>query len=268
MPLGTATKWQPLGAGPHTCWGEGGSKQNRAAATQTVADQGFSGQAEALLAGMLLLSDVHLGLPSPVPPDQLALVSGSYHYYHYGCDGVDDRGWGCGYRTLQTIFSWLAEAGAEGPVPSLREIQHALVEMGDKPPWFAGSREWIGTVEAALCMDHFYSVPGKLIHVRQGRDLEKELETLRAHFQGGGGPVMVGGERDHSAKALLGVCSGPKGPRLLVLDPHYYGTTLTPVDLQEKEWISWKELRFFEDSSFYNLCLPQARTRGHLCKSI
>ena len=29
---------------------------------------------------------------------QVALVSGEYDYYHYLCDGTDDRGWGCGYR--------------------------------------------------------------------------------------------------------------------------------------------------------------------------
>lgn len=35
------------------------------------------------------------------------VVSGTYEYWHYGCDGLDDRGWGCGYRTLQTIASWI-----------------------------------------------------------------------------------------------------------------------------------------------------------------
>ena len=25
-------------------------------------------------------------------------VRGDYHYWHYQCDGVMDRGWGCGYR--------------------------------------------------------------------------------------------------------------------------------------------------------------------------
>ena len=32
-----------------------------------------------------------------------------YEYWHYLCDGFDDRGWGCGYRTLQTIASWIIE---------------------------------------------------------------------------------------------------------------------------------------------------------------
>ena len=30
-----------------------------------------------------------------------------YEYWHYCCDSFDDRGWGCGYRTLQTIASWI-----------------------------------------------------------------------------------------------------------------------------------------------------------------
>ncbi|XP_053115518.1 inactive Ufm1-specific protease 1 [Hemicordylus capensis] len=218
---------------------------------------------------MSLLSDVHLGLPFPAPPDRLQLISGSYHFCHYGCDGVDDRGWGCGYRTLQTVCSWLAEAGAGGVacrrVPSLKRIQDSLVEMGDKPPSFAGSRDWIGTVEAALCIDHFYHVPGRLVHVPCGRDLERELETLYAHFEGGGGPVMMGGDRDNSSKGLLGVCSSPKGHHLLVLDPHYYGPagSLGKSELQARGWVCWRALGcFFQEGSFYNLCLPQFRPGG------
>nr|XP_020655486.1 inactive Ufm1-specific protease 1 [Pogona vitticeps]XP_020655487.1 inactive Ufm1-specific protease 1 [Pogona vitticeps]XP_020655489.1 inactive Ufm1-specific protease 1 [Pogona vitticeps]XP_020655490.1 inactive Ufm1-specific protease 1 [Pogona vitticeps] len=218
---------------------------------------------------MPLLSSIHLGLPFPASLQRVALLSGSYHYYHYGCDDVDDRGWGCGYRTLQTLCSWLVENKSPGegvfrPVPSLKEIQTSLVEMGDKPPLFAGSRDWIGTVEAALCIDHFYSVPSKLVHIPRGRALEKELETLYAHFQEGGGPVMMGGDRDNSSKGLLGICSGPKGHHLLVLDPHYYGRagSLTKDELQAQRWVHWQELGAFEEGSFYNLCLPQLWRKG------
>ena len=28
----------------------------------------------------------------------LSLICGSSSYFHYGVDGLDDRGWGCGYR--------------------------------------------------------------------------------------------------------------------------------------------------------------------------
>ena len=43
-------------------------------------------------------------------------------------------------------------------VPSLREIQQSLVKIRDKPPEFAGSRDWIGCFEACLVLDHLFSV--------------------------------------------------------------------------------------------------------------
>ena len=91
----------------------------------------------------------HLGLALPGRgPTRLALLSGHYLYYHYGCDGVDDRGRGCGYRTLQTLFSW--PEGLPVGVPELGAVQAALEDMGDKPPGFRGSQSWIGCVEASL----------------------------------------------------------------------------------------------------------------------
>ena len=38
---------------------------------------------------------------------ELVTVKGSYEYWHYICDSFDDRGFGCGYRTLQSICSWM-----------------------------------------------------------------------------------------------------------------------------------------------------------------
>lgn len=37
---------------------------------------------------------------------QVALVRGRYAYYHYMQDNFNDDGWGCAYRSMQTIFSW------------------------------------------------------------------------------------------------------------------------------------------------------------------
>ena len=57
-------------------------------------------------------------------------MSGGYEYCHYLYDGTDDRGWGCGYRTLQTIISWIKHnSNAAVPVPSIRKIQETLVEV-------------------------------------------------------------------------------------------------------------------------------------------
>ena len=43
---------------------------------------------------------------SGVPEGEPYFVQGKYAYYHYMQDNMDDNGWGCAYRSLQTIFSW------------------------------------------------------------------------------------------------------------------------------------------------------------------
>jgi Peptidase family C78 len=50
-------------------------------------------------------------------------------------DKFDDKGWGCAYRSLQTICSWfLNQLYTRVPVPSHHEIQQALVDMGAREP--------------------------------------------------------------------------------------------------------------------------------------
>lgn len=44
----------------------------------------------------------------------VSLLRGACRVYHYGCDGVRDHGWGCGYRTLQTIVSWFERKSQSG----------------------------------------------------------------------------------------------------------------------------------------------------------
>ena len=56
-----------------------------------------------------VLYNVHEGIPS-FGGDlhcQVALVDGFYGYYHYLQQGLNDKGWGCAYRSLQTLASWL-----------------------------------------------------------------------------------------------------------------------------------------------------------------
>lgn len=55
----------------------------------------------------VVLTNTHEGLkPSGVQGGEVSLVQGIYGYHHYLQDGFDDSGWGCAYRSLQTIFSW------------------------------------------------------------------------------------------------------------------------------------------------------------------
>ena len=71
-------------------------------------------------------------------PDMEAAVCGHYDYYHYLRDGVDDRGWGCGYRTLQTLTSWiihnaksLQKTYSAHEVPSISQIQEIIEKYDD-----------------------------------------------------------------------------------------------------------------------------------------
>ncbi|XP_018599922.2 ufm1-specific protease 1 [Scleropages formosus] len=210
-----------------------------------------------------LLKNPHVGLPNPEPETlRCSLVKGDYLFYHYGCDGHDDRGWGCGYRTLQTLSSWLCLNGPQQQnqkaAPSITDIQEYLIVLGDKPATFLGCREWIGTCEAAMILDHHHDVPCRILHVRAGgSEMEGVAEELHHHFRINGSPVMMGGDRDNSSKGILGVCTGVQGSYLLVLDPHYYGPSLDTGEVQRLGWVVWKRVDSLDHNSFYNLCLPQ-----------
>jgi hypothetical protein len=69
------------------------------------------------------------------------------------------QGWGCAYRSLQTIASWYRLNGyTVVPVPDHGAIQRALVAVGDKPPSFVGSRTWIGSQEIGYALEHLMGV--------------------------------------------------------------------------------------------------------------
>lgn len=46
-----------------------------------------------------------------------------------------------------------------------REIQQALVEIGDKDPSFIGSREWIGAIELSFVLDKLLGVSMQAIQL-------------------------------------------------------------------------------------------------------
>jgi hypothetical protein len=41
---------------------------------------------------------------------EVSAVQGMYSYHHYMQDRIDDSGWGCAYRSLQTVVSWFKYA--------------------------------------------------------------------------------------------------------------------------------------------------------------
>lgn len=71
------------------------------------------------------LRDVHRSVPPPklegagrrkrslysTAKSHIHVVKGSYQFFHYRSSGMEDRGWGCAYRSMQTIFSWYVSNG-------------------------------------------------------------------------------------------------------------------------------------------------------------
>ncbi|RZC17282.1 putative Ufm1-specific protease isoform B [Glycine soja] len=144
--------------------------------------------------GSTLLRDVHIGIPSSgVTGGTVSLVQGSYEYFHYLHNGYNDSGWGCAYRSLQTIISWFRLQNYTSiEVPSHREIQQTLVEIGDKDPSFVGSRDWIGAIELSFVLDKLLGVTCKVINVRSGAELPEKCRELAMHFENQSTPVMIG----------------------------------------------------------------------------
>lgn len=211
------------------------------------------------------LSDVHLGVKSHGLGEigvSEHLIHGSYLYCHYMQDKLNDSGWGCAYRSLQTIISWCAfqkytafRVGVLPALPTHKEIQQALVDVGDKPSSFVGTKQWIGANEVCYALEKLTGVTSKILHVSRGAEMESKGRELARHFDEQGSPIMVGG--GVLAWTILGVARNSRTgrTRFLILDPHYEGRDeLKPI--QNKGWIAWKPAEVFKPNAFYNLCLP------------
>eukprot|EP00069_Balaena_mysticetus_P011876 bmy_00305T0 len=167
----------------------------------------------------------HTYLNSPnIETVVISVVQGIYGYHHYMQDRIDDNGWGCAYRSLQTICSWFKHQGyTERSIPTHREIQQALVDAGDKPATFVGSRQWIGSIEVQLVLNHLIGITSKILFVSQGSEMASQGRELVNHFQSEGTPVMIGG--GVLAHTILGVAWNEITGQIkfLILDPHYTG---------------------------------------------
>jgi hypothetical protein len=208
---------------------------------------------------MTRLSNIHQNINRSIPQySKRFTVKGDYEYYHYSQDSENDKGWGCAYRSLQTLFSWflvngLGHKGVK--VPSISEIQKTLVTVGDKEPKFVGSSDWIGAFEVSIILNELLGVESQIIYVSSGADLTSKGRELAYHFETNGSPVMIGG--GVYAYTILGVeYDRVKGECLfLILDPHYAGEDDVKTIIN-KGWCEWKTSSLFEKESFYNMCLP------------
>ena len=130
------------------------------------------------------LRNVHVGLPSSgIKGGTQHLVRGDYDYHHYMQDKFDDSGWGCAYRSLQTLCSWFnAQHYTAKAPPSHREVQSTLVSLGDKTGDFVGSKQWIGAIELGYILDSLLGVTSKVITVSSGDQMPTKARELANHF--------------------------------------------------------------------------------------
>lgn len=233
------------------------------------------------------LCNVHAGIldNSGIKGGARAVIKGTYTYHHYMQNRANDNGWGCAYRSLQTIISWFKHQGyiyspdvqlrepksndnngktnelrrklhLESRVPTHEEIQTVLVDVGDKESTFIGSQKWIGSQEVCYVLNHLYNLDSKFISVSTGSELVYKIRELNQHFAVQSIPVMIGG--GVLAHTIIGVDFNEKNGDVsyLILDPHYTGNEELST-ITKKGWCGWKKNSFWDKNAFYNLCLPQ-----------
>ena len=188
------------------------------------------------------------------------MIRGDYYYYHYNQDNFNDAGWGCAYRSLQSVISWFilnTSVGKNIKVPTIPEIQTILVKLGDKDKKIIGSTDWIGAIEVNLVLNELLGIDNQILYVPSGSELNSKGRELLYHFQHNGTPVMVGG--GVFAYTILGVdYDKVKGEcKFLILDPHYAGEDDYKI-IVNKGWCNWKTIEIFKKENFYNLCMPLA----------
>lgn len=200
----------------------------------------------------------HVGVPES--SSLLRGFKGACMYYHYGAQRNNDRGWGCGYRTLQTILSWYQnERLCDFEMPSLVQIQEILNKVEDKPKDFVQSRQWIGAYECGLITQYLTKSDFRILHIPKGKFGDDHIHAISNHFDFVGSPIMMGGCLDNSSKALLALCLHPPGAAaFLVCDPHLYLKDREPTmeEICEGGWLKWRNVDDLNETNFYNLCLP------------
>ena len=98
---------------------------------------------------------VHTGVNGTV-----TTIWGTYDYYHYMQDKFDDNGWGCAYRSLQTIMSWFRKQHyTSKPVLSHRLPEESPPCWGSLKPWGASAADNDIAWPCCLRMNHALLFP-------------------------------------------------------------------------------------------------------------
>ncbi|OQV22439.1 putative Ufm1-specific protease 1 [Hypsibius exemplaris] len=212
----------------------------------------------------LLIKNVHDGIVAPTEATDIVHVRGDYRYHHYLCDHFQDVGWGCGYRVLQTLCSWIDSESAPPSIPEMVGILNGMESEAETWNRDNSRTPWIGSYEGFLILDHVYDVSCRLLHIRTPAELKEHYATLQEHFTNSGSPIFLGGDKDCFGKCVIGMCKVEASLQWLILDPHYNGTLESPEDAVRKGCLKWTRTDELLEDSFYNLLLPLGQGRRKL----
>lgn len=117
-------------------------------------------------------------------------------------DKTDDAGWGCAYRSLQTIYSWFRHQHyTQAPVPSLKDIQQTLVDIGLPSPSVDYCDRGCSLPKAeedGCCRFRFFfskfstAECGDRIHLEFVAQLSKQNQTKQEKTQPGESVLLAG----------------------------------------------------------------------------
>lgn len=112
-------------------------------------------------------------------------VKGLYEYYHYGDHNFNDQGWGCAYRSLETLLSWfrLQQKLKLLTVPTVQEIQN-IIDLIDctSDQKLSNSNTWIGATEVSWVVKKLTGFDCRILHIKDGKDIVEQAEMFRDHL--------------------------------------------------------------------------------------
>ncbi|KAL0236692.1 hypothetical protein PCE1_000090 [Barthelona sp. PCE] len=185
------------------------------------------------------------------PLDSFKVCSSSLLYYHYSQDPIQDVGWACAYRSLQTVASAIIRAGfGKGhDVPGVHDIQRILFEIGACQANILESRTWIGSIEVSFVLNHLFDVETEIITARNLEELQHLTANIASYFETGlSFPLMIGGSK--YAHTIVGADATTQ--QYAILDPHYVGNDSVKSILR-KGCIVVNPLSFFDEGYTYNM---------------
>lgn len=115
----------------------------------------------------------------------------SYTIYHYGSpdgsgDIVDDRGWGCSYRNLQTVVAAAVVAGAVLPAGGVPTMPGLLRYFGHQPKSSCLDL-WLEPRDVGRFLESLGLRCQHLLHLTRPGDVRRMLKTPPAFYGAGEG---------------------------------------------------------------------------------